>query len=106
VTEFLPVSSSGHLVVVAALMAEGDVDKFDVGTVNICLHGGTLLSIIVFYWLRLWRLLSTDRGLIVPLGIATVPAAVIGLSMKLTGTDALLSSPLLAGCMLPVTGSF
>ncbi|MEO8496914.1 MAG: undecaprenyl-diphosphate phosphatase [Planctomycetota bacterium] len=104
VTEFLPVSSSGHLVVVAALMADGDVEKFDVGGVSIFLHGGTLLSIIVFYWHRLWSLLSTDRELIVPLGIATVPAVVVGLSMKLTGADALLSSPLLAGCMLPVTG--
>jgi len=104
VTEFLPVSSSGHLVIVAALMADGDVDKFDVGAINICLHGGTLISIIVFYWHRLWKLLSTDRGLIVPLGIATVPAVVIGLGIKLTGADAMLSSPLLAGCMLPVTG--
>jgi undecaprenyl-diphosphatase len=104
VTEFLPVSSSGHLVVVAALFADGDADKFDVGAVNICLHGGTLISIIVFYWQRLWKLLSTDRELILPLGIATVPAVVIGLGMKLTGVDALLSSPLLAGCMLPVTG--
>ncbi|MCA9141983.1 MAG: undecaprenyl-diphosphate phosphatase [Planctomycetaceae bacterium] len=104
VTEFLPVSSSGHLVIVAALMADGDVDKLDVSDVNICLHGGTLISIVVFYWQRLWRLLSTDRGLIVPLGIATVPAVVIGLSMKATGADALLSSPLLAGCLLPVTG--
>ncbi len=104
VTEFLPVSSSGHLVVVAALLADGDPDKFDVGAVSICLHGGTLISIMVFYWHRIWMLLSTDRALIVPLGIATVPAVVIGLGMKLTGTDALLSSPLLAGCMLPVTG--
>lgn len=104
VTEFLPVSSSGHLVIVAALMAEGDAGKFDVSAVNICLHGGTLFSILVFYWQRLWKLLSTDRELIVPLGIATVPAVVIGLSMKLTGADELLSSPLLAGCMLPVTG--
>jgi undecaprenyl-diphosphatase len=104
VTEFLPVSSSGHLVIVAALMADGNVDKFDVGDLNICLHGGTLISIIVFYWHRLWKLLSADRGLLVPLGIATVPAVVIGLGMKLTGADAVLSSPLLAGCLLPVTG--
>lgn len=104
VTEFLPVSSSGHLVIVAALMADGDVDKFDVTDVNICLHGGTLVSIIVFYWRRLWKLLSTDRELLVPLGIATVPAVVIGLGIKATGIDAMLSSPLLAGCLLPVTG--
>ncbi|MCA9122749.1 MAG: undecaprenyl-diphosphate phosphatase [Planctomycetaceae bacterium] len=104
VTEFLPVSSSGHLVIVAALMADGDVDRFDVGDVNICLHGGTLVSIVVFYWQRLWQLLSTDRGLLVPLFVATVPAVVIGLGMKLSGIDTFLSSPLLAGCMLPVTG--
>ncbi len=104
VTEFLPVSSSGHLVIVAALMADGDVEKLDVGDVNICLHGGTLLSIVVFYWHRIWKLLSTDRALIAPLGIATVPAVVIGLSIKLSGADAMLSSPLLAGCLLPVTG--
>ena len=85
-------------------MADGDVDKFDVSDVNICLHGGTLISILVFYWLRIWQLVSADRELIVPLGIATAPAVVLGLGMKATGADALLSSPLLAGCLLPVTG--
>jgi undecaprenyl-diphosphatase len=104
VTEFLPVSSSGHLVIIAALLADGDVDKLNVTDVNICLHGGTLLSIIVFYWQRIWGLLSTDRQLIVPLAIATVPAVVIGLGLKAFGIDALLSSPLLAGVLLPVTG--
>lgn len=104
VTEFLPVSSSGHLVIVAALMADGDVDKLDVSDVNICLHGGTLVSIIVFYWLRIWKLLSTDRKLLLPLFVATIPAVVIGLGIKMTAADALLSSPLLAGCLLPVTG--
>ena len=67
VTEFLPVSSSGHLVIVAAWMADGDVDRFDVSDVNICLHGGTLVSIVVFYWWRIWKLLSTDRAVILPL---------------------------------------
>lgn len=103
-TEFLPVSSSGHLVIIAALMADGDAETSDVGDVNICLHGGTLISIVVFYWHRLWKLFSSDRGLIAPLAIATVPAVVFGLGMKLSGADAMLSSSLLAGCLLPVTG--
>ena len=64
VTEFLPVSSSGHLVILAALMAPGgDVERFDVTDVNIVLHGGTLLSILVFYWRRICRLLGEDLRL-------------------------------------------
>ncbi len=104
VTEFLPVSSSGHLVILAALMREGDVGQLDVSEVNIFLHGGTLLSILVFYAQRIWKLLGEDRQLLRPLIVATVPAVVIGLGIKGTGADAMLSSPLLAGCMLPITG--
>lgn len=105
VTEFLPVSSSGHLVILAAMMADGDVESLDVSDVNIVLHGGTLLSILVFYFHRIKRLLREDRRLIGPLFVATVPAVVIGFTMKVTGADAALSSPLLAGCLLPVTGA-
>ena len=105
IAEFLPVSSSGHLVILAALMADGDIEAFDVSEVNIVLHGGTLLSIVVFYFRRIVRLFREDRQLVRPLMIATIPAVVVGLGMKATGADAALSSPLLAGCLLPVTGA-
>ena len=52
VTEFVPVSSSGHLVILARLM-ELDADIVDV---SIVLHAGTLLSILFFYWRRVLRL--------------------------------------------------
>lgn len=105
ITEFLPVSSSGHLVILAAIMANGDVESLDVSEVNIVLHGGTLLSILVFYFHRIRRLLSEDRRLIGPLAVATIPAFVVGGVIKATHSDAALSSPMLAGCMLPVTGA-
>lgn len=99
VTEFLPISSSGHLVIVAALTGVTD----NVVDLNIVLHVGTLLSILVFYWTRVWRLLGEDRRLIGLLIVGTVPVVLLGVPLKKFAPQ-VLASPLLAGCMLPVTG--
>ena len=40
-TEFLPVSSSGHLVVLSGLIASGDPRELDVADLNVVLHIGT-----------------------------------------------------------------
>lgn len=102
-TEFLPISSSGHLVVLSALMSSGDPRQLDVGDLSVVLHVGTLLSIVVFYWRRIWRLLGEDRAVIRLLIIGTVPAVVVGLTIELTCKH-LIENPLLAGILLPVTG--
>jgi len=98
VTEFLPVSSSGHLVIVEAMMAEGGD-----ATVNIVLHAGTLGSILVYYFRRIWRLLVEDRRMIGWLIVGTIPAVVVGLPLK-RYAEHLLEDALLAGLMLIVTG--
>jgi len=104
VTEFLPISSSGHLVIVAGLMApDGNPAHFDVADVSVMLHAGTLLSIVVFYWQRLWRLLGADRRALLVLLVGSIPAAVIGITVELKFAS-LLENALLAGCMLPLTG--
>ena len=102
-TEFLPVSSSGHVVVMSALIC-GEGQNLDIGDINIVLHLGTLLSILVFYWHRVWRLLGQDRRTIGLLVLGTIPAVAVGLPLKMVGPDYLLESPLLAGLLLPVTG--
>ena len=102
-TEFLPISSSGHLVVLSALLTNGDPSQLEIGDLSVVLHVGTLLSIIVFFWRRIWRLLGSDRRTIWLLAIGTVPAVVIGLSIELTCKH-LIENPLLAGLMLPITG--
>jgi undecaprenyl-diphosphatase len=102
-TEFLPVSSSGHVVVVSALICE-EGQNLDIGDINIVLHLGTLLSILVFYWHRVWRLLGQDRRTVGLLVVGTIPAVAVGLPLKMVGPDFLLESPLLAGMLLPVTG--
>lgn len=102
-TEFLPVSSSGHLVVLSAWMSGGVPGQLDVADLNVVLHIGTLFSIIVFYWQRIWRLVGEDRRVIRLLVIGTIPAVVLGLTIKLT-CEQLVENPLLAGLMLPITG--
>ena len=107
-TEFLPISSSGHLVVAAAWLSPEGTDAIDISDLNIVLHVGTLGSILAFYFHRIMRLLGEDRGVIPKLAIATIPAVLIGLPLKLLVPDAIeslvLENALVAGCLLPVTG--
>lgn len=104
-TEFLPVSSSGHLVVVAAVLESLGREKLpDLLEVEIVLHLGTLLAVMVFYWQRVRRLIGGDRRVIPLLVVGSIPAVLVGLPLKYFAED-LLNSPLLAGLMFPVTAS-
>jgi len=81
VTEFLPVSSSGHLVLTQTILG------VDEGTVflNVVLHVGTLGSVLVFYRRAIARLLTFDRPArlyILSLVIGTLPAVMVGLLLK------------------------
>ncbi|MBL8826330.1 MAG: undecaprenyl-diphosphate phosphatase [Planctomycetaceae bacterium] len=110
IAEFLPISSSGHLNIAQAALKEFGTHALpDAMTVTIALHLGTLVSILVVYWQRIWRLLSTDRHVIGHVIVGTIPAGVVGVTLHelMKGLPVLkesFSSPLLAGCMLLVTG--
>ena len=102
--EFLPISSSGHVLVVASLFEKFGSDlPEDKLTVNVVLHFGTLLAILVFYRQRIWQLLGRDRGAVGALVIGTIPAVAIGVPLD-KYCDRVLQNPLLAGCMFLVTG--
>lgn len=97
--EFLPISSSGHVVVANALLNS----NLEVADVNIFLHAGTLLSILVVYFHRILRLLGEDRRTIPLLIVGTLPVVIVGLLVK-KFCQPILENVLLAGCMLIVTG--
>lgn len=105
ITEFLPVSSSGHLVVLQALFEELKGQKLgDVLEINILLHAGTLAAILVFYWRQIVDIIRTDRRVIGLLVVGTIPAVIVGLPLKIYA-EHLLQNPLLTGFMLIATGS-
>src|SRR5256885_4414365 len=105
IAEFLPVSSSGHIVILSHWMAERGGKPPDIGDLNIVLHVGTLFSILVFYRDRVWRLLTTDRRVIGMLIVATIPAVIVGLPIKKICEKAVLENAWIAGVMFPVTGA-
>ncbi|MBL8145773.1 MAG: undecaprenyl-diphosphatase, partial [Anaerolineae bacterium] len=81
ITEFLPVSSTGHLIVATALLNPG-FDAVTAATFNIFIQFGAVLAMIVFYRAELTtqiRTVRTDRGVQrfwLAIAVAFVPAAI------------------------------
>jgi len=105
-TEFFPVSSSGHLLVLQELL--GIHEKGIVFEITV--HVATLVSVLIFYRQRVGALviggLTGDRAALEyvgKLGLATIPAVV---AVLLVGDwfDAQFESPVTAGVCLIVTG--
>jgi undecaprenyl-diphosphatase len=116
-TEFLPVSSTGHLV----LLEEGlDVsqDKFGL-TFDAAIHLGTLLAILVYFWTTVVRLLKgwlgsirarrwdcdADARLAWLIVIGTLPAAVIGFLLEDTVEDRLRDPVVVATMLILFSGA-
>src|SRR4030095_6917772 len=107
VTEFLPISSDGHLVVVRPLLFSAGSAPTNAMDLTIVLHLGTLGSILVYYFRRIVRLIGEDRRVLWTLAVGTLPAVAIVLACKAAfgeQFERILQSELLAGFMLPVTG--
>ncbi len=100
-TEFLHVSSSGHLVLFQHFLGVREGDIF----FNVILHVGTLGSILVVYRREILRLLKFDRaatGYLVSLAVGTLPAVFFGLLFKSRIED-LFHSPVFAAGGLVLT---
>lgn len=109
-TEFLPVSSSGHLVLAQELL---EVKQAGV-SFEVLLHLGTLLSIMIYFRKQIMQLglslirpqsagTKENRSVVFMLLVGSLPAAFVGLSLKEYFEQAF-SSPLLTAWMLIVTG--
>lgn len=79
ITEFLPVSSSGHLVLLQKILGISEPALLFDTTV----HGGTLIAVCAVLWKDIWRLLRRPfQRLTSFLVLATVPTVVIALCFK------------------------
>lgn len=96
-TEFLPVSSTGHMIIGTALM--GIEPSAFVKLFTIVIQLGTILSVLVLYWKRFFKSMDFYYKLIV----AAIPASILGLILN-DFIDSLLESPLMVGVMLVIGG--
>ncbi len=110
-TEFLPVSSSGHLVLAQEFLGVDDKGV----TFEILVHFGTLLSVVIYFWKSLWRMLlsiippfreeyAKERKRIGFLALASVPAAFVGFSPLKDLFAGAYDRPALVGIFLIITG--
>lgn len=96
-TEFLPVSSTGHMVVASSLMGIGK-DEF-VKLFEIVIQLGAILSVVVLYFKRFFR----SFNFYIKLVIGVIPAVVFGVLFK-SKISALLENPLVVGIALVAGG--
>lgn len=96
-TEFLPVSSTGHLIITTALLGIEPTDFVKLFTVAIQL--GTILSVVVLYFKRFFRSISFYLKLFV----AFIPAAFFGLLLS-DRIDQMLESPMTVAITLVLGG--
>jgi undecaprenyl-diphosphatase len=92
VTEFLPISSSGHLILIPQLMHWPDQGQLT----DVLTHLGTLLAILIYFWRDVWHITRgalelfkgkvTEEGkLAIYIVLATIPAVAFGFVLKKFG---------------------
>jgi undecaprenyl-diphosphatase len=75
ITEFLPISSTGHLMLTTRLLGLAPTDF--VKSFEIAIQLGAILAIVALYWRRLF----VDRAVMRRIAVAFVPTAIIGLAL-------------------------
>jgi undecaprenyl-diphosphatase len=78
ITEFLPISSTGHLLIAEKLGLGARSDLFNVG-----IQAGAILAVTLIYWKRIWQLLTqwrdpVNRDYLLKLTVAFLITAVLG----------------------------
>lgn len=100
IAEFLPISSSGHLVLGKALLGVKNPGI----RLDIFLHVGTLFAIAAFYRKVIWRIVTErDWRYVAKIVVSAVPAGLVGLLFK-DRIEGMFSSPHAVGSALLFTG--
>ena len=106
-TEFLPVSSTGHLILASELLG---YDSSQWATFNVIIQLGAILAVVVLYWRTFWTvalgLFGNDTGswrFLVNLLLAFMPSAVLGLALH-SYIETLLGAPKVVAVALVLGG--
>jgi undecaprenyl-diphosphatase len=110
-TEFLPISSSGHLVIGESLLGLSTPGM----SFEIWLHFGTLLAVLIYFRRKLMELMGSlikggedksvnkNRSLLAAIVVGTIPAIIIGLLLK-SSIESVFESPRATAFLLIITG--
>ncbi len=109
-TEYLPVSSSGHLTIGAALF---DLDGADNLTFTVLVHVATVMSTLVVLWSEIdWIVrglfkfrLNDETRYALNIAVSMIPIGIVGVFFKDTVEEIFGSGLLVVGCMLLVTAA-
>jgi undecaprenyl-diphosphatase len=91
ITEFLPISSTGHLLVAQRLMDIGTTDdtKEAADAYAIAIQSGAILAVVLLYWRRLWSMVRgvfgqdpDGRRVFIGLVLSVLPAVVVALAFE------------------------
>jgi undecaprenyl-diphosphatase len=99
ITEFLPISSTGHMVIASSLM--GISENSFAKLFEVVVQLGSILSVVVLYWKRFFQTIDFYFKLF----IAFIPSAVIGIIFS-KQIDAFLENALVVGLSLLIGGVF
>lgn len=109
-TEYLPISSSGHLIIFSTLFGIGGDENL---TFSIVVHAATVLSTIVVLWPEIVRILvglfkfkwNEETQYFVKLLVSAIPVAFVGFFLKDHVETIFGSGLLIVGCMLLLTAA-
>ena len=109
-TEYLPVSSSGHLTIVSALFGVNGDDNL---TFTVAVHIATVLSTLVVLWKEIsWMFKglfkfrwNEETQYVVNILISMIPIGIVGLFLKDYVEEVFSSGLLIVGCMLLLTAT-
>lgn len=105
VTEFLPISSSGHLILLPGLTGMEDQGQ----VIDVAVHVGTLIAVVAYFWrdvsvglaglprLAMGRCDTYGARLALGLIVATIPTVIAGAILHFTGLDAAMRSMAVIG---------
>jgi len=112
ITEFLPISSSGHLILLPNLTGLEDQGQ----VIDVAVHVGTLGAVVLYFWrdvamavggvprLLRGRIDTEGARLAFLLALATVPVVIFGVILKVTGLDDALRSVAVVGWTMLIFG--